>query len=165
MAWVWFGIVQILGIAGWLQKGYPWVRFIAAQFFQLEAMVVGWFLLIPLCVAQAWEMSSVPSIKDGSRPIDRWSWRWVGVLYDNPEDGVSGAQALVWLNGQQVPYMPKAWAPWRAYCWSAWRNSADNLKYVFAWDAGPFRQWTLFGRPQHAGWQIENGFRVPVLSL
>src|SRR5690348_18401642 len=64
-------------------------------------------------------MSPVPSIKDGSRPIDRWKWRWVGLAFDNLEDGVSGAQALVWVDGQLVPYMPNAWAPWRAHCWSA----------------------------------------------
>lgn len=160
-----FALLQILGAAGWLQKGYPWIRFAAAQLFQIEAAIVGVFLLIPFCLAQAWEMSPVPSIKDGSRQIDRWRWRWLGLIFDNPEDGVSGAQALVWVDGQLVPYMPRAWAPWRAYCWSAWRNSANALKYRFAWDAGPFKQWTLLGRPQHCGWQPENGYRVPVLSL
>ena len=144
MAWIWFAIVQLISLA---------------------AMAIGWVLLIPLCVAQAWEMSPAPSIKDGVRRIDRWKWRWVGLVFDNLEDGVSGAQALVWVDGQQVPYMPNAWPPWRAYCWSAWRNSADALKYLFAWDAGPFKEWTLFGRPQHVGWQVENGYRVPVLSL
>lgn len=143
-AWIWFAIVQLIS---------------------LGAMVVGWVLLIPFCLAQAWEMSPMPSIKDGQRPIDRWRWRWLGFAFDNPEDGVSGAQALIWVDGKQVPYMPDAWPPWRAYCWSAWRNSADNLKYVFAWEKGPFKQWTLFGRPQKAGFQQENGFNVPILSL
>lgn len=155
-------LLQILGAAGWLQKGYPWVRFAAAQLFQLEAMVIGWVVLIPFCLAQAWEMSPVPSIKDGTRQIDRWKWAPLQWVAGNWEDGVSGAQALV--NGNQ-PYMPRAWAPWRAYCWSAWRNSCDSLKYRFAWSDGPFKQWTLFCRPQHAGWQLENGFKVPVISL
>lgn len=78
---------------------------------------------------------------------------------------MSGGEAIIWVDGKQAPYMPDAWAPWRAYCWSAWRNNCDQLKYRFAWKEGPFRQWTLFGRPQHAGWQAENGFNVPVISL
>lgn len=160
-----FALLQFVALSGWLQTGYPWVRFAAAQFFQLEAMVLGWVLLIPFCLTRVWEMSPVPSIKDGQRQIDRWKWRWVGLAFDNPEDGVSGVRAIIWVNGQQAPYMPDAWPPWRAYCWSAWRNSADQLKYRFAWEQGPFKQWTLFGRVQKAGFQRENGFNVPVLSL
>lgn len=164
-----FALLQILGVTGWLQKRYPWVRFAAAQLFQLEAEIAGIFPLVPLCLMRAWEMSPAPSIKDGARPIDRWKWRWVGLAFDNPEDGVSGAQALVWVNGQQVPYMPDAWPPWRAYCWSAWRNSADNLKYIFAWERGPFAkgQFSMLGViiMWKAGWQRENSFNVPVLSV
>jgi len=104
-----FALLQVLGIAGWLNRGYPWVRFASAQLFQLEVTVVGWFLLIPFCLAQAWEMSPVLSIKDGSRRIDRWRWRWLGLAFDNPEDGVSGDQAQVWVNGELKPYMPNAW--------------------------------------------------------
>lgn len=104
------------------------------------------------------------SIKD-KRAIDRWSWRPLNVLYGNPEDGVSGQYALIWVNSVLSPYMPHASAAWRAYCWSAWRNSCDNLKYIFAWKAGPFAQWTLFGRQQHIGWKLENGYNVPVISL
>jgi hypothetical protein len=138
MAWLWFAVVQLI---------------------LLVATVGGWFLLIPFCLLHAWIQPDTKSIKD-DRLIDRWYL--INFVYGNREDGVSGQQALI--NGNQ-PYMPNAWAPWRAYCWSALRNSCDNLKYVFAWKAGPFKQWTLFGRPQHAGWQMENGFNVPVISL
>lgn len=139
-----------------------WIWFVMVQLISLVATVVGWFVLIPFCLGRLWLLDmQTKSIKDG-RFIDTWDSRIIQAIYGNPEDGVSGAQALI--SGNQ-PYMPEAWAPWRAYCWSALRNSCDNLKYVFAWKDGPFKQWTLFGRPQHAGWQMENGFNVPVISL
>lgn len=139
LAWIWFAVVQLIS---------------------LVATVIGWLVLLPFCAAHAWKLGP-KSIKD-ARIIDMWSWGPLNLVYGNPEDGVSGMFALV--QGDQE-YMPKANAFSRAYCWSALRNSCDNLKYVFAWKAGPFKQWTLFGRPQHAGWQMENGFNVPVISL
>lgn len=140
-----------------------WVYFAFVQIVSLIAMVLGWLVLVPFCLAQAWTQGE-KSIKD-QRPIDCWRWRLLGLVYGNPEDGVSGQTALIWVDGILSPYMPNAWAPWRAYCWSAWRNSCDNLKYVFAWKDGPFKQWTLLGRQQHIGWKVENGFNVPVISL
>lgn len=146
MKWVWFAIVQLV---------------------MLAAAVTGWLLLIPFCLSRAWILDS-KSIKDG-RSVDRWRWSLLNVVYGNPEDGVSGATALVWINGVLSPYMPNAWAPWRAYCWSAWRNSVDGLKYAFAWENGPFVEftWSVLGRTRSAkvGWQRENGINVPVLSI
>ena len=143
-----------------------WLWFIVVQLIQLACELVGLVVLIPVCLMHAWE----PCVGDGSTKfIDRWKWAPLDLIYGNPEDGVSGAKALVWDNGQKVPYMPNAWAPWRAYCWSALRNSADNLKYVFAWDKGPLikKDYKIFGRQRtfRAGWQMENGINVPVLSL
>lgn len=140
-----------------------WIYFAFVQLVSLIAMMAGWLVLIPFCLARAW-VQDEKSVKD-QRPIDRWAWRPLNVLYGNREDGVSGQTALIWVDGVLSPYMPHAWAPWRAYCWSAWRNSCDNLKYVFAWKDGPFKQWTLLGRQQHIGWQVECGFNVPVISL
>ena len=81
---------------------------------------------------------------------------------------MSGAEALVWQGGARVPYMPGANPARRAYCWSALRNSANNLKCVFAWSRGPFVRRTVsifgFSHTFKAGWQLENGVRVPVLS-
>jgi hypothetical protein len=140
--------------------GWPW--FALVQLISLLATVVGWVLLIPFCLARAWILDD-QSIKDG-RPVDRWRWSVLNVVFGNPEDGVSGGTALVWVNGVLSPYMPNAWAPWRAYCWSAWRNSADGLKYVFAWENGPFKEVTVFGKRHKIGWQRENGVKVPVIS-
>jgi hypothetical protein len=138
-----------------------WLRFFAIQLIMLTATVLGWLILIPFCLAHAWTGSwADESIKD-KRPIDRWAWPPLNYVYGNPEDGVSGQQALI--HGDQ-PYMPNAWAPWRAYLWSGWRNSADNLKYVFACSSCPLKTFTLFGRPGKIGWQEENGYKVPVIG-
>jgi len=137
---------------------------------QVVAELVGLVVLIPFCLVQGWEPIMHPrSPNNAYDHIDRWKWQPLNWVYGNPEDGVSGERALIWDNGKQVSYMPNAWAPWRAYCWSALRNSADNLKYVFAWDKGPLvkKDYTIFGKQRtfRAGWQLENGINVPVLSI
>lgn len=139
-------------------------RFALAAMVQWAATVLGWALLLPFCLARSWRMSPWPSVKD-KRQIDEWRWEPLNWIYGNPEDGVSGAQAIVWDNGVQEPYMVGAPAWWRAYCWSAWRNSADQLKYFFAWSEGPLYERDLGSLVFRIGWQLENGQRLPVLSL
>lgn len=134
-----------------------WFWYVVVQLIMLLFMVAGWVVLIPPCLLHAWYPSAFGSISDG-RVIDRWSWWWLSA-FQNPEDGVSGQQALIWTSTGQVPYMPNAPAWWRAYCWSAWRNSCDNMKYLFAWERGP--QATIFGHK--LGWWPENNQRVPLL--
>lgn len=140
-----------------------WAWFALAQLLMLALTVAGWILLIPACLLRAWEKSPTPSINDG-RQIDRWRWRWLAWA-DNPEDGVSGQQALVWVNAMaRGPFMPGAYPPWRAWVWSAWRNSTDQLKYTFALGLhGPTFALPLLGRTLKGGWGVEN--RLPVLVL
>lgn len=142
-------------------KILAWVWFVVVQLVMLFASLLGKLLLIPFCALKAWK--PLPSPFDATRMIDLWSWGPLNMIYGNPEDGVSGAQALIWdsQGSERVGYMASSGARWRAYCWSAWRNSADNLKYVFAWKNGPFKVWA---NGHKAGWQEENGFKVPVAS-
>lgn len=141
------------------------IKLLAVQAIQLVAMVVALLVLIPFCLRRAWTRDAV-SIKDG-RSIDRWNWRPLNYVCGNPEDGVSGQTAKLIGGG---PYMPDANPIWRAYCWSALRNSVDNLKYVFAWhgDFAPLwsYRWQVGSYIVHgkAGWQPENGYNVPVFS-
>lgn len=140
-----------------------WGWFVIAQLISLVATILGFFVLIPFCLTRDWwEDPEAKSIKDG-RFIDVWRWPPLNWIYGNPEDGVSGLHALIWDNGKLVPYKSDAQYPWgviwRAYCWSAWRNSCNNLKYVFAWKNGPSA--TIFGRT--IGWKMENGYNVMVL--
>lgn len=141
-----------------------WTWFCLAQLLMLVLTIVGWLLLIPACLLRAWEPSPYPSINDGRR-IDRWRWP-INAIYGNPEDGVSGRQAMVWLNtSTRGPFMPGAYPPWRAWVWSAWRNSADSLKYSLAlWIHGPHMTCRILGRTLSAGWSIENLRPVLVLS-
>lgn len=167
MIWLVLLVVVVLNLYAFLAvevgttSSWPgWVCWVTVQFIMGMFTVLGWFLLLPFCIARAWYLSPIVqgSLKDG-RQIDRWSWGLLNKVYGNPEDGVSGRFALIWRNGVQVPYMPNAPAWWRAYCWSAWRNSCDSLKYRFAWWKGP--QATVFGHK--IGWWEENGYKVPVL--
>jgi len=140
-------------VAGWL----------FAQAVMFIVALAGLVVLIPFCLAHSWETKE-RSLKD-NRPIDRWSWLLLDAFYGNPEDGVSGKQALVY--GDQ-PYKPstltglKGWLfdSWRAYSWSALRNSADALKYHYARSGVGRIVITI-----KAGYQQENGYNVPVGSF
>jgi hypothetical protein len=136
-----------------------WIWYVTAQLIMCFFMIVGWlFLWIP-CVLHVWGEWSVESLKD-KRFVDTWNWGWLNYVYGNPEDGVSGQDALIGdATGKLVPYMPNAPAWWRAYLWSAWRNSCDGLKYRFAWKNGP--SVTLFGKK--FGWFDYYGRSLPVL--
>ncbi len=139
-----------------------WGWFTVAQLITLTFMVIGFVVLIIPCLLHAWELSPTPSINDG-RKIDRWTWSFLNPIWGNPEDGVSGQTALVWINGTtRGPYWPTCPnAALRAYAWSAWRNSCDQLKYRLAV--------TIFGTPafklgnRTIGWSKENG--KPVLVI
>jgi hypothetical protein len=104
------------------------------------AIAAGFVVLLPACLAHAWTGPTYPSIKsklldpkDLSRPfVDEWSWSWLNKWYGNSEDGVSGQYAFIWVGEGVVRYQDTfpSWVPkWAiAYCWSAWRNSANNLR-------------------------------------
>lgn len=144
-----------------------WLKFAAIQLVMLLATVAGWLILLPFCWAHAWRLGQMPV--GSTRWVDVWSWDPLNRVYGNPEDGVSGMLALVWNKEGTArgEYMPSDDVPawWRAYCWSAWRNSCDALKYVFADPKGPLVTFTFLGRNGKVGWQMENGYNVPVASL
>jgi hypothetical protein len=106
----------------------------ASQTKQALWMVAGYLLLVPFCLAQAWEPceSTINPFERPARPISKWKWAWLNTIYGNREDGVSGAEALVWVTEpagwtHRVLYRPNTWAPLRAWLWSAWRNSTNEL--------------------------------------
>ncbi|MDE1989025.1 MAG: hypothetical protein KGI82_01030 [Betaproteobacteria bacterium] len=143
-------------------RAIAWTYFALAQLVMLAAMLAGFVVLMLPCLLHAWELSPVPSINDGRR-IDRWTWALLNPIWGNPEDGVSGLAARVWVNGvTQRAYWPSCpSAALRAYAWSAWRNSCDALKYSLAI--------TCFGTPsvviagRRIGWSVENGRPVLVI--
>lgn len=112
----------------------------ASQTQQALWMAAGYILLLPFCIANAWEpcQSTINPDNRPPRTISQWKWAWLNTRYNNREDGVSGAEALIWAPGEskypladrvlvRVYYRPNtpAWA--RAWLWSAWRNSTNEL--------------------------------------
>lgn len=114
------------------------VAYYVGQIPQLLLMPVGLILLIIPCAFKLWGMHgnktnkvwAAPFENLNGREIDSWDWNWLNTWFGNPEDGVSGMTALVWDLDKLVPYNPSG-SRWKAYCWSAWRNSVDALKYKF----------------------------------
>ena len=134
-----------------------WIKFVAQQLVMFIAAVVGVVLLLPFCLFKQFKVGT--SIRT-LHAIDLWKYDWLNTVYGNPEDGVTGSQM-----GYKLNY--PLWL--RAYLWSAWRNSADELKYYFAAPAADYRTGTysVFGRPQRwlVGYKDEDGYNVPVLHL
>src|SRR5690348_14985066 len=129
-----------------------WLYFIFVQLVSLICMLIGWFLLIIPCIMKAWE--PVEQIYQPQWAIDQkipkktiqiWTWSWLNPVWGNNEDGV--------VNGLRagIDYNPNA-SRWLAYCWSAWRNSANNLRFVFMWKNGPFYRWSNATYYFQAGW-------------
>lgn len=157
LIWLWFAVTQIVSIA---------------------AALCGIVLMIPLCALRLWKTTT--STVGPKQTTDKWSVP-INWIYGNPSsDGVSGKYAMIWGSGvdegKKVPYKPNSNYFSRAYCWNL-RNNTDNLKYVFSWKKlfgwanGPLvvKNYTLpfvrSTRTFKAGWQLENGISVPVLSF
>lgn len=98
------------------------------------------------------------------RLVDKWSWNWLNAWCNNPEDGVSGQDALVWKNGQLVSYAEyTGLSGWRlAWSWN-WRNAVQALKYRYAIPGeGPLNTFTVFGSTFAYGYKGINGLNCPV---
>ena len=103
-------------------KALAWAYFAFAQAVTGVCMLLGFAVLALPCALEAWEASPYLSINPAHKGrIDRWSWAWLNPIWGNPEDGVSGQTALIWLNGvTEGPYWPGCPSPrLRAYAWSA----------------------------------------------
>lgn len=99
------------------------------------AVALGFPVLLFPCLFHLWTEPTFKSIKPlpNRALVDEWRWEWLNKWYGNSEDGVSGQQALIWdSSGHLVPYastFPARTPKWVvAYCWSAWRNNANNIK-------------------------------------
>lgn len=134
-----------------------WIRFALVQFVSFILMVIGWVLLFPLCLTKAWV--PVESRYWPLKIVTAWRWEWVQSIWGNWEDGVTGVGTTAGV------YLPNAPDWWRAYMWSAWRNSTNNLRFVFRWygkDGAPFFYWQNKAGTWYfkCGWFYDNGFPV-----
>lgn len=132
--------VQILG----------WLYFAAVQIVALVATVIGWVLLIPLAITRCWVLKNSKEYPD--RVLPQWRGGWLTFIWGNLEDGVIGSPHY----RERIPNEILS-----AYLWSAWRNSANNLRFVFRWIGGPFYRYEFKQWYFQCGW-YSNGF--PVLS-
>ena len=107
------------------------------KFFGVALIPVGLVVLAWPCFRRHWALAGVsnktwpaPYEALNGRRIDGFTcrWKWFQRCFHNPEDGDSGQTALIWVNGALQIYNPTG-SRWKAYCWSAWRNSVDGLKY------------------------------------
>lgn len=98
------------------------------------------------------------------RQVTVWRGGWLTWLWGCEENGVDPGDQLV--VGGTAKYLPDASPSWRAYMWTAWRNSVGNLCWVTSWKGGPWWQihFTVRGEPWYAqaGFRPDNGW--PVLS-
>ena len=102
------------------------------------AEILGFILLLPACLCHAWTAPVYYSIKPAPAEqrmyVDRWSWGWLNKWYGNIEDGVSGQQAIIYVDDKgTLGYYASTFPSWTpkwfiAYAWSAWRNGANNIK-------------------------------------
>jgi hypothetical protein len=146
------------------------VFFTVVQLLSWWATAIGWVLLIYPCARQLWVVDVDSINTQDPRKVSRWAswWRWLNPVYGQPEDGVSGAEAMIRnAHGSLMPYLPASGPRWRAYSWSALRNSTGGLKYLFEWRDGPLVTFTFLG-PRHAGWkefpQLKGSPHLPVLG-
>lgn len=131
---------------------YGWPAFVLVQILSFVLMVIGWVLLLPWSIDRAW-FPCVTAKSDG-RLVTCWRSRWLDVIYGNWEDGCLPHARNHYLEGRPD------WL--RAYLWSAWRNSTNNLRWAFQWKGGPWLQIRRWGWYFQAGWRPSNGW--PVLS-
>jgi hypothetical protein len=144
-------------------KGWAW--FVAVQLICFLAMVVGWFLLLPLALCGAYFYATwTEDFRRKYHPrvdsISKWNWYWVDRVWGNWENGIDPGTQLV-IEGKDV-YMPGAPPWWRIYMWTAWRNSSNNLRWVFAWVGGPYYRWENSSWRGHIGFRPDTGW--PVIS-
>lgn len=129
-----------------------WTRWYLFEIGCAWMMVAGWVILLPMAAFKLWHVSE--SLHYPGRMITAWNCRWIDMVWGNAEDGVTGAPFYM----KRIPN-----ERWRAYMWSAWRNSTNNMRWGGTLKGGPFfrhvgKKWIF-----QAGYRPDNGW--PVLRL
>ena len=109
----------------------------------VAAVILGVPVLLVASVCGAYEGPIHDSIKPGHGKVDYWKWKWLNYWWANTEDG-NGLYAV--LSDCVTTYrstFPKGTPNWIiVWFWSAWRNSANNVKRAFRDDS-----WLPAGAP------------------
>lgn len=132
---------------------FGWIWYLIVQAINLVFIVLGLFVLIPLCVFRGWTQP-LQSLWMPGKIVEEWRGPIIDFIYGNGEDGVLGNA------GWKERF--KNWPRWGAYVWSAIRNPTNNLRFVFRWYKGPFQRWKFKWFYIQIGW-YSNGF--PIFSI
>jgi hypothetical protein len=106
--------VKIVG--GWFYWG-------AWQLLSLVATIVGIPVLLPLAYFGLWETRPGKSWLFPGINVAAWRGGWLTFLWDNEEDGVTGADWYRRIHGNRPAWL-------NAYLWSAWRNAANGMRWL-----------------------------------
>lgn len=147
-----------------------WLYFALCELFALVVLFpLGLLIVGAACICRAWSSAAVqPSInpQPGRPDVDVWEWP-INAVYGNPEDGVSGEDAL----GSWVGFYNPTGSRWRAFMWSALRNPANGFNYpTWRWAATPpllvktYSLPILGTRQLKLGWQRRYGRIVMACS-
>ena len=145
LAWLYLALIQVIAFVG---------------------TVLGIVILFFLSIFRCWKKRAS---REYPYDIMAWSIDWIDRVYGNEEDGIDGSRGYR-LDPEGVLYQhvwierTKLWPEWlQVYWWSAWRNSDNNLRFVFRWIGGPFirREWMQAWPTFHKAWKFVTFTKVP----
>lgn len=120
-----FAVIALVGLAAIVltRSVRGWLVWTVFQLVSLVLTIIGWPLLLPLAFLEAWAPRPSKSSIFAGRNVNAWVGGWLTWIWCNEEDGVTGAP---WYTLRYRTRSEKI----NAYLWSAWRNSANNLRFL-----------------------------------
>jgi len=110
---------------------------------------IGVVLLLPLSLLRLWH--TAPSL-EYNYDVTVWNGGKLTWLWGNEEDGVLPSDRNHYLVGKPD------WL--RAYLWSAWRNSTNNVRFAASIKGGAWLQVRRWGWYFQAGYRPDTGWPV-----
>lgn len=122
-----------------------WLLFVAIQLASLVITLAGIFVLAVLAAFKIWHVDTA----------GKYHWPALFWIWDNQEDGICAAWYRTPIDR------------WHAYTWSAFRNSANNLRYVRGVSDVTRPLWRQTWGAKPGGWYAQAGWNnsgYPVIS-
>src|ERR1700737_789244 len=109
-------------------KALGWAWFCIVQLIEAIFLLIGLLLLIPMAYFKLWVLKPSPYFP--GRIVTVWRGGWLMFPLGNWEDGCTG-EASTQRAAEYASRYPDIRL--RAYMWSALRNPANNLRFIFRW--------------------------------
>lgn len=95
---------------------FSWIYWVLYQILSLFFTIIGFPVVAVLATLRAWKLRPSKSPMFPGHAV--WAWRgsWLTFIWGNEEDGIAGPGII-----------PTPYAAWH---WSAYRNSANNMRLV-----------------------------------